>query len=579
MSSIQYTSRSFLTVLNDINNDSTLVDKPVWFKNLMAGVLDTASMYQDAVANQSFLRTAFTRQSVADLLALIDYQMTPQTTSSGIALFFVSRTASFPVTVSKSDLVATTSGGISASSLRFEARADQTFTAFSETFTTDYTTDLCTVARQYYLGDLIRVTTSGTLPAPLQINTDYYVIPVSATTIKLATSKLNAFAGNYINLTTNGTGNQTAVLYSFPVTVYQQTTVSSTLTLGTSDGITSWQSFNLPDLDVLKDTIAVNINSFAWSRVDSLVYSVSTDLVYRLLYNTDNSSYIQFSNGTYGSIPPNFPIIATYSFGGGANSNISALNSITLYAGGNSNITGVTNPSTLTGGADPQSIEDAKILGPILLKTRDRFVTIEDGVALVLRYGGISSCSIAPNYYGILSCQITCVPTGGGVLSGATKSALVSYLQSRSILDSVNIQIVDATYVPTNFTSQLKVLSGYTYANVKPYYELGVRLLISERTQEIYNAYFNQNIETAVSLINTIWSYSFTSADYTQIKTLLDNVNIPAFGVSIQLSYVESLLKMVNGVDYFTITVPASFPVTFASNAISTVGTVTTTAI
>lgn len=54
-----------------------------------------------------------------------------------------------------------------------------------------------------------RVTTDGTLPAPLALNTDYYLIPISSTTFKLATSYKNALANIPIDLTTNGTGTHT----------------------------------------------------------------------------------------------------------------------------------------------------------------------------------------------------------------------------------------------------------------------------------------------------------------------------------------------------------------------------------
>ena len=51
----------------------------------------------------------------------------------------------------------------------------------------------------------VRFTTAGTLPAPLVINTTYYVIVVDYTTLRFATSRANAIAGTYITLTTQGT--------------------------------------------------------------------------------------------------------------------------------------------------------------------------------------------------------------------------------------------------------------------------------------------------------------------------------------------------------------------------------------
>ena len=59
-------------------------------------------------------------------------------------------------------------------------------------------------------GTRVRFTTTGTLPAPLAIATDYYVIkPEGDDTYKLATSLANAQAGTAIDLTTAGTGTTT----------------------------------------------------------------------------------------------------------------------------------------------------------------------------------------------------------------------------------------------------------------------------------------------------------------------------------------------------------------------------------
>ena len=51
-----------------------------------------------------------------------------------------------------------------------------------------------------------QLTTTGGLPTGLSLATDYYVISVSSSTIKLASSLANASAGTAINISTQGTG-------------------------------------------------------------------------------------------------------------------------------------------------------------------------------------------------------------------------------------------------------------------------------------------------------------------------------------------------------------------------------------
>jgi hypothetical protein len=79
-------------------------------------------------------------------------------------------------------------------------------------FTANTTTDILSVVgnESYFItGEQVRVSTTGTLPAPLVQGTVYYAIRVSAAInpalVRLATSQANAIAGIYINITTTGT--------------------------------------------------------------------------------------------------------------------------------------------------------------------------------------------------------------------------------------------------------------------------------------------------------------------------------------------------------------------------------------
>jgi len=91
------------------------------------------------------------------------------------------------------------------------------YIAASKTWTSanvDTGTDRITIASHgYTTGQSVRVTTAGTLPSPLAINTTYYVIVVDDTTISLATSLSNALIAEEIPLTTTGSGTSTMAAY------------------------------------------------------------------------------------------------------------------------------------------------------------------------------------------------------------------------------------------------------------------------------------------------------------------------------------------------------------------------------
>lgn len=86
------------------------------------------------------------------------------------------------------------------------------------TVTFNNITDILTTATNVYnhSGIAVRLTTTGSLPPELFINTTYWIIWLSATTFKLAASHANAITGTFINFTTNGTGTHTVSAWLDP---------------------------------------------------------------------------------------------------------------------------------------------------------------------------------------------------------------------------------------------------------------------------------------------------------------------------------------------------------------------------
>ncbi len=83
------------------------------------------------------------------------------------------------------------------------------------TFTADTSTEIMTYTSTTSLpsnlltGTRVQVSTTTTLPAPLAAATNYYLIRITDTTFKLATTYANAIAGTAIDITTTGTGTHT----------------------------------------------------------------------------------------------------------------------------------------------------------------------------------------------------------------------------------------------------------------------------------------------------------------------------------------------------------------------------------
>lgn len=77
-------------------------------------------------------------------------------------------------------------------------------------FTADAGTDQLSVSEVYLNGRHVRFSTTGTLPAPLAINTDYYLHYIDDTHVTVATTRAKALIGtDIIDITNTGTGTHT----------------------------------------------------------------------------------------------------------------------------------------------------------------------------------------------------------------------------------------------------------------------------------------------------------------------------------------------------------------------------------
>src|SRR4030042_7189933 len=109
---IKAVSRTYNSILADIDSDNDLKTKPRWWKRIWAGVGDQLNRMIDAISNLGFLQTAFTRKAVQDHLELIDYNIAQHETSHGLQRFNINPTTSFPFSIGMGDLVAISAGSL-----------------------------------------------------------------------------------------------------------------------------------------------------------------------------------------------------------------------------------------------------------------------------------------------------------------------------------------------------------------------------------------------------------------------------------------------------------------------------------
>ncbi|MEJ7600566.1 MAG: putative baseplate assembly protein [Kofleriaceae bacterium] len=121
-----------------------------------------------------------------------------------------------------------------------------------------------------------------------------------------------------------------------------------------------------------------------WKRVDSFFASGPRSRHYTLDYVT---GAIGFGDGRRGFVPQenkNNILASSYRIGGGSLGNVNS-NTLTSLGRALAYIETVTNPLPTQGGADRETIEEAKARAPYTIKSRDRAVTSEDYEMLALR--------------------------------------------------------------------------------------------------------------------------------------------------------------------------------------------------
>ena len=183
-----------------------------------------------------------------------------------------------------------------------------------------------------------------------------------------------------------------------PVNINEQLVASfgSTVTesVGVSDG-TSYQVFDLTRAPVSVSSDASS--SISVQPSDGTVYSPASNFldadpdtaVYIFSITETGSVRIKFGDGISGLVPTiNSDIIVTYRIGVGAESNRYGVNTLTELNPSVTGVVSVFNPVQPSGGKDPESIEEAKINGPLSLRALDRAITLQDFETLAVKTPG-----------------------------------------------------------------------------------------------------------------------------------------------------------------------------------------------
>jgi predicted phage baseplate assembly protein len=176
--------------------------------------------------------------------------------------------------------------------------------------------------------------------------------------------------------------------------------------LGNGDSSQSFQEFALKQKpltfvpasnpDGVSTTLAVYVNNVEWQETETLGGLGPKDRNYVTQTADDDTTSVIFGSGTQGARPPTGQanVTAIYRNGIGQGGNVDA-NQISLLQSRPLNVKAVINPLRASGGADRDSIDQARSNAPLAVMSLDRLVSVQDYADFARSFAGIGKASAA----------------------------------------------------------------------------------------------------------------------------------------------------------------------------------------
>ena len=175
---------------------------------------------------------------------------------------------------------------------------------------------------------------------------------------------------------------------------------TKTEVLGSGDGSLARQTFTLKQKPLtftaaatvtgVESSLETRVNDVRWAESDNLIFLGPNERGYVTKSDNEENVTLTFGDGTYGArLPSGFENIkAVYRQGIGKPGNV-ASERISLLATKPLGVKGVNNPLAATGGADRESLIQARRNAPLSVLALDRLVALKDFADFACNFAGI----------------------------------------------------------------------------------------------------------------------------------------------------------------------------------------------
>jgi len=177
-------------------------------------------------------------------------------------------------------------------------------------------------------------------------------------------------------------------------------------------------------------TARILVNGEKWSEVDSLYGQPAEARVYKLRQADDGTTLLQFGDGVTGARLPTGSgnLVATYRHGAGLEGRVAA-GQLSVLLDRPPGLKDGVNPMPARGGADPETLDQARQTAPTKVKTFDRAVSLRDFETLVTASGEVAKASATWTWTGLeKTIHLTVAAQKGGVFDAEGLKTLWSGL-------------------------------------------------------------------------------------------------------------------------------------------------------
>ena len=315
--------------------------------------------------------------------------------------------------------------------------------------------------------------------------------------------------------------------------------------VGTSDGLVD-QKFDLAYYNIAGNSgwiiCEVGPAYTSYSVVDSFAGYDATSKVCVVSIQAEDEMQVEFGDGALGQIPPSgHDVLLTYlrTAGDDAKGGIGSINIIldTIYTDVTlAEVTdiNVTNLQSVSGGADIQTLDDAKSDIPLWVRSLDRMVTKGDYEILVRLVQGVydvqvldvndqSGDEVIP--FRFAKVYVRC--ENDSTLTTSIETAISDEIEGKALIGTL-FEINQVTYMDVNVGVTIYRVAGYNLATVSTNVQTALENWFGNRSNTgIGDNLLVQDIVAALANITGLGSYTLTSPT---TNTVIGEGEVPTLG-------------------------------------------------